>query len=223
MNETPMEKAYNYIEKKIINKEWTAGEKITSEVRLAVELGVSRVSVRSAIEKLVALDILNKIKGSGSYVNEINNTTHLNKLIPFMTIGGASYIEILEYRSYMDVLSVELFIENCTNDNKIKLEEIVEKMKNTREREEFFLLDMDFHHEIAKGSRNNILIKINQILYNILKNRYKDEYHRLTYEKRVEEHKEILDAILEKNIKTAKLYTKLHVLRSLEDLRKMEL
>lgn len=222
MKKTAIDIAYEYIEKMIIKGEWKAGDKITPEVRLAEELGISRVSVRSAIEKLVALNILSKKRGGGSFVNKIDEGTYLNNLIPFMAISGSSYHEILEYRSYMDVLAVELFIKNANKENKENLQSIFNKMKINHGGEEFFLLDMDFHQEIASGSQNKMLSKVNQIIFNILKYNYTEEYHKLPPTERIEEHKKILDAILDRDIEMAKLSTKLHILRSLKDLDKIK-
>lgn len=222
MKKTAIDIAYEYIEKMIIKGEWKAGDKITPEVRLAEELGISRVSVRSAIEKLVALNILSKKRGGGSFVNKIDEGTYLNNLIPFMAISGSSYHEILEYRSYMDVLAVELFIKNANKENKENLQSIFNKMKISHGGEDFFLLDMDFHQEIASGSQNKMLSKVNQIIFNILKYNYTEEYHKLPPTERIEEHKKILDAILDRDIEMAKLSTKLHILRSLKDLDKIK-
>lgn len=139
-----------------------------------------------------------------------------------MTIGGSSYREILEYRSYMDILAVELFIKNAKKENRENLKSIFEKMKISPGGEDFFLLDMYFHQEVANGSQNKMLSKVNQIIFNILKYNYTEEYHKLPPAQRIEEHKKILDAILEKDLEMAKLSTKLHILRSLKDLEKMK-
>ena len=220
MKKTAIDIAYEYIEKMIVRRKWKVGDKITPEIKLAEELGISRVSVRSAIEKLVALNIISKKRGGGSFVNKVDETTSLNSLIPFMTITGSSYYEILEYRSYMDILSVELFIKNAKKKNIENLKSVFERMKVSDGGEEFFLLDMEFHQEIANGSKNKILSKVNQIIFNILKYNYTEEYHKLPPTERIEEHKKILDTILDKDIEMAKLSTKLHILRSLKDLEK---
>jgi GntR family transcriptional repressor for pyruvate dehydrogenase complex len=222
MKKTAIDIAYEYIEKMIVKGEWKVGDKITPEIRLAKELGVSRVSIRSAIEKLVALNILSKKRGGGSFVNKVDEGTFLNDLIPFMAIGESSYREMLEYRSYMDVLAVELFIKNSSKENKENLKFIFNKMEISHGGEEFFLLDMNFHQEIARGSQNKMLSKVNQIIFNILKHNYTEEYYKLPPKERIDEHKKILDAILDRDIEMAKLSTKLHILRSLKDLDKIK-
>ena len=67
---------------------------------------------------------------------------------------------------------------------------------------------------------DKMLSKINQIIYNLLKYHYTKEYHKLTPEERIKEHKKILDAILDKDIEMAKLSAKIHILRTLKDLKK---
>ena len=47
---------------------WKSGEKIPSENDLCTLLGVSRVSVRSAIQRLKALGLLEVKHGKGSFV-----------------------------------------------------------------------------------------------------------------------------------------------------------
>ena len=56
-------KIAHYIRKNIRNGNWTVGEKIPSENQLCEELGVSRVSVRSALQQFIALGILFDIIG----------------------------------------------------------------------------------------------------------------------------------------------------------------
>ena len=61
-------KIAHYIRKNIRNGNWTVGEKIPSENQLCEELGVSRVSVRSALQQFIALGILESVHGKGTFV-----------------------------------------------------------------------------------------------------------------------------------------------------------
>ena len=48
--------------------EWGPGERIAPELRLAEEYGVSRVTIRQALAELVRDDVLERHRGSGTYV-----------------------------------------------------------------------------------------------------------------------------------------------------------
>ena len=79
--ENNVDRVFKYIQEKIINKEWAVGDKITSEVPLSKELGVSRSVVREAIKSFVALDILSRVQGGGTYVNSITSNVYFNDIL----------------------------------------------------------------------------------------------------------------------------------------------
>lgn len=56
------------IRRRIDEHEWAAGERITPELRLTEQYGVSRVTIRQALAELVKDDMLERKKGSGTYV-----------------------------------------------------------------------------------------------------------------------------------------------------------
>jgi GntR family mannosyl-D-glycerate transport/metabolism transcriptional repressor len=60
----------NKIREHINNGEYTYGEAIPSEIKLSKKYGVSRVTVRQAIDTLVQEGLLYKVQGSGTYVKK---------------------------------------------------------------------------------------------------------------------------------------------------------
>lgn len=54
----------------------SAGDKLKSEPRLALELGVSRVSIRTALAQLESEGLINRRKGAGTYVNSLRPLVH---------------------------------------------------------------------------------------------------------------------------------------------------
>ena len=59
--------------KKIENGEYFAGMRIPSERELAQTYGVSRVTVKKAIEGLVEKGLLCRRQGKGTFVNELSS------------------------------------------------------------------------------------------------------------------------------------------------------
>ena len=64
MKENTGEAVLEYMKEKIASGEWPEGTKITKEVQLAEELGVSRTSVRAAMDRLVAMGAVSKQSGA---------------------------------------------------------------------------------------------------------------------------------------------------------------
>ena len=106
-------KVFQYIKEKIIDKTWKPGDKITSEIQLAEELEVSRISVREAISKLVAMNVLITKKGGGSFVNSFSTTDYMDELIPFlMVIIHQVEVEVVDIINHLDqVVIVYLPVE----------------------------------------------------------------------------------------------------------------
>ena len=57
-----------YFKEKIVSGEWKVGEKIPSENQLTETLGVSRASIRTAIQQLVGIGVLESRHGKGTFL-----------------------------------------------------------------------------------------------------------------------------------------------------------
>jgi GntR family transcriptional regulator len=66
---------------RLLQEAWSPGDRLPSEVALAKDLGVSRVSIRGALAQLAGEGILSRRHGSGTYVNSVRplvRSLHLN-------------------------------------------------------------------------------------------------------------------------------------------------
>lgn len=221
MREKPGDKVLKYLEEKIFQGFWKPGDKIDSENYLAELLGVSRVSVREAISKMVAMGLLIKKRGGGSYVKEITPVNYMDNLLPFLVLGDGDYIEILQLRMSLDVLGVKLFIENKDEDiiNELKIihKKLIESENNPKE---FFMEDMNFHKCIMKGSKNLLIYKVFEMIIQIMGYHAKEQYFQLPLMNRIDEHNLILKAILNEDIEIAQIYMKRHLERTILDLKR---
>ncbi|ABK60727.1 MULTISPECIES: FadR/GntR family transcriptional regulator [Clostridium] len=214
---------FKMIEEKIFSGEWNPGTKITSEPQLAKELNVSRMSVREAIEKMVALNILIKKQGEGTFVSELSTSTYLNNLIPALILDKYDYIEILELRLVMDVESAKLCARRCSEDIIKELEKTYSEMLQYQEdMDKFTEKDLEFHMKIAKGTQNSLIIKINEMLRDILGYHQRGLYHTLGPVGGVKEHKFILDAIKNKDAELAGIFVRRHIERTIKELKSVQ-
>jgi Transcriptional regulators len=65
---------YDILENKIINGEYKEGEVLPSELSLMEEYGVSRVTVRQAMDKLINAKLISRKRGKGTIVLKRENT-----------------------------------------------------------------------------------------------------------------------------------------------------
>jgi DNA-binding LacI/PurR family transcriptional regulator len=73
----PYETIIDYI-KEALFKTWFPGDKIPSETEMMKQFGVSRLTVRKAVQKLIYEDILVSVQGLGTYVTEFAGSPHRN-------------------------------------------------------------------------------------------------------------------------------------------------
>lgn len=59
---------FDILKEKIISNQWKPGDKIPSETELAASFGVSRLSARTAIQRLSALGLVEIRVGDGTYI-----------------------------------------------------------------------------------------------------------------------------------------------------------
>lgn len=74
-------RAAEALRSRLLQETWSAGDRLPSELALAKELGVSRVSIRGALAQLAGEGILSRRHGSGTYVNSVRplvRSLHLN-------------------------------------------------------------------------------------------------------------------------------------------------
>ena len=90
------DRAYAYIVEQIRSGTWKPGDKIATETQLVEQIGVSRVAVRQAIERLVTMSVLNKVQGSGTYVEKQENMSLLSASI--FGFDEEFMLKILEFR-----------------------------------------------------------------------------------------------------------------------------
>jgi len=93
------EKIIQQIKEQIKDGELKAGEKLPSERKLSEIMGVSRTSIREAIQALAFSGYLNVIQGKGAFITEDAKThDQLNNLIeniPDMSLSSIMEVRIM--------------------------------------------------------------------------------------------------------------------------------
>lgn len=73
----------NKLKKEIEDGKWQEGDKIPSERSLSKMYGVSRITIRAAVEKLARDSILERIQGKGTFVKKVSIKQQLEGLYSF--------------------------------------------------------------------------------------------------------------------------------------------
>ena len=192
---------------------YPAGTRLPGERELAEKLGVSRVTIREAEIALQAIGRLEIKTGSGVYVSE--NPPAGNESLP-----QASAFEVTEARLLVESESAALAAHNITDEKIEKLAELVEQM-GTEDEELANRADEEFHRTIAEATNNVAILHSFKSLW-----RMREEIAEVkgTYDavcvhdpkSRIAEHREIFDALRERNPSAARDAMRQHFTRLLE-------
>jgi GntR family transcriptional repressor for pyruvate dehydrogenase complex len=209
-----------YLKKNIESGTWAVGEKIPSENSLTEILGVSRSSVRVAIQQFIALDVLQSIHGKGTFVrmNTIEGvSSNLN------AINEANYDDIsqvLEFRRIIETESAYIAAQQATDETINNLEIYLKNMKNSiGQSEEFVKQDMLFHEEICHATGNRLLENCLKEVFRQTAKNHKQMNEAFGYNDGVYFHTLMLKAIKDKDARKARNLMKEHLQQAIERLK----
>jgi len=193
--------AYNRIKTLILNDALKSGEKVVQE-KMAERLGMSKIPIIQALTLLQNERLIEYFPRRGFFVKELSNQ---------------EFIEILDIRSKLEGLAVEIIIQNLNNNFVDKLTEILKKFEfysSIQDQKKYFELDKKFHYLLIEASKNYYLININNT-FNILLLCFTRGF-RTKIDDSIELHRRIINAILSKETEKAVSLIKEHTERKKE-------
>lgn len=163
------DQVFEQIKDMLLKNEFKQGEKLPSENELAVLFGVSRVSIRHALQKLTALGLIETRLGEGSFVKEINCGIYADKLIPLAYLGENSLKEVMVFRKVIEGRVAELATQMATEEEIQEIEKAYEKMVSAENNlSDFSAADFEFHVKLAEATHNALIIEIYHIIHEVL-------------------------------------------------------
>ncbi|MEM1486106.1 FadR/GntR family transcriptional regulator [Oscillospiraceae bacterium PP1C4] len=211
----------------LIEGRWKPGDKIPSESELAEAFGVSRVTVREAILRVTALGLFESRFGGGTYVKEIDPGIYMNAVIPVAYLDTNSVLDVIEYRQVVEVKTAGLAARRANEQNIEDLESILLRMTKVKnDVEKFAEEDLNFHLEIAKITKNSLLIATMNVIKSALRAAMFRSIQYRGNEKGIAYHRRLIDSMKQHDEKETMRIMEEHiddVYATMEkDLRKLE-
>lgn len=200
--------------KELINyKNLEPREKLPSERFLAERFGVTRGSVRNAIQKLEHYGILKSIPQSGTFIADVGRSALNGMIDQIISLSTPDFKSLVETRIFLELKIVTFAALRHTKKD---IEDIEKALLNYKEKtlsgEDSVAEDLLFHLAIAKASHNSSLNRLMLLItpqiitdfekYHVCKNN--------TAVSAIEEHQAIVDAIRKKDPAEAEKRMKEH-------------
>ncbi|TVX96845.1 FadR/GntR family transcriptional regulator [Cohnella terricola] len=159
---------FEQIKEKIVSEEWQAGQKIPSENELCSMFNVSRVSIRSAVQKLRDLGLIATRHGKGSFVSDRATSFDIHMTAPIMNLSEKEFLDIMEFRELVEIKCIELAVLRADDDDIAAIEKALNDMKaNQHDYSKYSIADYQFHLAIVKASKNELFVHIIDRLKNV--------------------------------------------------------
>lgn len=194
---------FDYLQGEILKGTWKPGDKLPSENELSTMLGVSRLSLRSAIQRSCALGLTETRVGEGTFVCEFNLRSYFAELYR-LDLLGSDPNQINDLRNIIQIGSVRLALADEVDPSQVKeLDQQVAKMEQAvkaREFDLFYELDLQFHRKICMLCKNQPLYIIYDALESTISEIIKNNVeHSLHYDAGcrtlLDYHRKLVDAV----------------------------
>jgi len=134
------------------------GDRLPAERDLAVQIGVSRPSVRAGLHALAAMGVVQSRHGSGTYIPDGPPSLGSEPLSFLAALHGFTREEMFEARRILEVEAAGLAAERATSEHLATLAEEVAGLFANRDNPHLFLVhDINFHRAVADSAKNPIV------------------------------------------------------------------
>lgn len=145
------------LETRILEGSLKPGNRLPAERELAIELGVSRPSLREAIKKLVSRDLLVSRHGGGTYVTDRLGATFSDPWQQLLDQHPLLQDDVLEFRYLLEASAAELAAQRATAGDLLRLERAFARVDAAYlgdDRSAQVAADVAFHLTIAESAHN---------------------------------------------------------------------
>lgn len=158
--------AIEQIEQVIRSGEFGPGDQLPPERELAEMLGVSRPTVREALQALTLLGILDRRRGSGTYVSHVSEDSLAGTLgwLLSMAVRDKDALDVLDARATLESGLARLAAERMSDKALDTLASHLRELKKAESQEDILRIDMVMHAMVAEGAANPLLqVMLNSI------------------------------------------------------------
>ncbi|MCG8566583.1 MAG: FadR family transcriptional regulator [Desulfobacterales bacterium] len=180
------------------------GEKLMTERELAQAMGVSRTTIRDAIQRLVAMGLIVQRQGQGTFVRAYDEQME-NPIVKAMEAQDASIEDLLEVRMGLECNAASLAaLRADESDINAMTQSILEMREEVDSGRLGTVADTAFHMAIAYAAKNPLHILIMRNFYDYLFHGIRENLKSL-YENPANidiiltQHQGILEAIIGRN------------------------
>lgn len=163
------------IRSSILAGEFNPGEKLPPERELAEMFGVSRPSVREALNILTSSGLVETYQGGGTLVRSLVENTAAMPLSELIRIDGDRALDVIEVRKGMESWTAWYAATRALPEDIRRIEAVIEGMrKNLEELKHSEDFDAHFHMLVARATHNVVWSHMMQSIFEAMQEFQRD-------------------------------------------------
>lgn len=159
------------LEQRILEGALKAGDRLPAERELAEVLGVSRPSLREAIQKLASRGLLTSRQGGGTFVADALSTSLSTPWAQMLASHPALSDDLLEFRAVLESQAAEWAATRATPSDIQRLDDVLvagtEALSGVRA-DDVARADREFHQALAESAHNAFLGHMMSVVQDLL-------------------------------------------------------
>ncbi|MEU0266763.1 FadR/GntR family transcriptional regulator [Nocardioides sp. NPDC006303] len=147
---------FNDLKARVLAGEFQAGQKLPAEHTLSENYGVSRASVRAALQKLGTLGLVESRVGEGTFVRD-GSFESLMREVSALVAQESMTPYVAEFRELIENASITLAVERATDAELDEFGELAKELVEvaaTGDVNKYLGYDYEFHLALCKLSHN---------------------------------------------------------------------
>jgi GntR family transcriptional repressor for pyruvate dehydrogenase complex len=180
------------------------GDKLPNEMELTRLFGVSRPTVREAVKSLVSQNIIEIVRGRGTFVSQTPGIASDPLGLEFISSGDL-HLALIEARLLLEPPVARLAAEKAEAEDIERIAVHVREMEEIVARREVGVTtELEFHRSIAEATKNPVIMRIVPVIMDSIVKTYKDAPRTLEdHRQALEEHRGIYEEIRGKDPEAA--------------------
>lgn len=207
-----------HLQQQIMRGELKVGDKLPPERELSEIHSISRNSVREALRTLEVVGLIECRHGDGNFIANRLDGCAINALSAMFVLNKGSMLELLQMRRSIELGAIRNIIERGRKTDLARLRAIIAEYETEIDAEKYAALDELFHKTLVDLSENTLYKLVFDMLSalilpdmrNIVSLAVASETNLILYD----EHRHLLAAIEQGNIKQADAILTEHLLLS---------
>ncbi len=194
------------IEDMIVDGTLEPGGRLPAERQLAERLGVSRPSLREAIQMLASRGLLHTRQGGGSYVSRELSNSVTDPLLEVLKKHPESRFDVLEARHALDGQAAYYAALRATKGDHRRIRQAFDTMIRLHHEGDDPMAearaDAAFHLSITEASHNVVLLHLTRGLFTVLENTIEHNLDKLytiprVFEPLSQQHENLMHAVID--------------------------